>query len=233
MGLGPEGLDCAMFMNLATRQDRYWFMMGGLTALNFKDEQIIPFQSHHGQDYADIDAVHDAAVADGFPYFADFRASSRNYAAWRWTYRAALREIQDSGKTTLLLIDDHLPKPGWTYLRLSYLVDYCEFRSQDYGSFRILQCCHTFYGHEQNFHLKQMPETAMLQLGLAGGFDVGNIISPLGATLLLEESANAPLDSCPDSWYSRLYRKQDQYQGLWHTIDEVIEHTFPMDEPDL
>ena len=28
MGLGPEGLGCSMFMNLARRPDRYWFAVG-------------------------------------------------------------------------------------------------------------------------------------------------------------------------------------------------------------
>ena len=31
----------------------------------------------------------------------------------------------------------------------------------------------------------------MLQLGLAGGFDIGNIISPLGAELLLREAVSS------------------------------------------
>ena len=226
MGLGPEGLDCAMFMNLERRKDRYWFAMGGLSALNFKEDQIIPFVSHDGQHYESIDSVHDAAFADGFEEFDHFRAESRNHAAWYWTYRGALREIRDSGKTTLLFIDDHLPKPGWNYIRLSYLVDYCEFRSNDYGDFRILQCCHTFFGDEQNFFLKHTPETGMLQLGLAGGFDIGNIISPLGAELLLREAKNQPLDRSPDALYSSLYRKQSEGMGLWHTIDEVCSHFF-------
>lgn len=234
MGLGPEGLDGAMFINLERRMDRYWFALGGLTALEFPKDCITRFIAQDGQAYESTEGVHAAAVADGFDYFSEFRADTRNYAAWYWTYRRALRHIIETGQTLLVLIDDHLPKPGWTYRRLSYLVDYCEFRSGDHGDFRILQLCHSFYGHEQGFN--QDPETGILSRGLAGGFDIGSIISPNGAKLLLEVSASEPLNSAPDSWYSRIYKQSDDpayLSGMWHTLDEVCEHAFDYGDTDL
>ena len=228
------GLDCAILINLQRREDRYWFALGGLNRLEFTEAQVIRFIAHHGQDYPDVESVHNAAVDDGFDYFSEFRADTRNYAAWYWTYRCALRRIIEMDKTVLLLIDDHLPKPGWTFRRLSYLVDYCEFRSGDHGDFRILQLCHSFYGHEQGFN--QDPETGILSRGLAGGFDIGSIISPNGAKLLLDVSAYEPLNSAPDSWYSRIYKQSDDpayLYGMWHTLDEVCEHAFDYGDSDL
>ena len=226
-------LDGVMFINLERREDRYWFALGGLSRLQFPNGKIIRFISHDGQDYPDVEAVHHAAVADGFHEFAEFSADTRNYAAWYWTYRCALRQIIETDKTVLLLIDDHLPKLGWSFLRLSYLVDYCEFR-EDHGLFRILQLAHSFYGHEQGFN--QEPETSMLATGLTGGFDVGAIISPAGAKLLLETAKLEPLNAAPDSWYSRIYQRQDNPEydyGLWHTLDLVCEHAFLWGDTDL
>ena len=229
-------LDSVMFINLERRQDRYWFAMGGLRTLGFNvhdDSQVVRFVAHDGQAYSDVAAVHNAAVADRFHEFADFTADTRNYAAWYWTYRCALRHIIEIDKTVLLLIDDHLPKPGWSFLRLSYLVDYCEFR-EDHGPFRILQLAHSFYGHEQGFN--QEPETSMLAKGLTGGFDVAAIISPAGAKLLLEMAKLEPLNAAPDSWFSRIYQRQANSEytyGLWHTLDPVCEHAFIFGETDL
>ena len=43
MGLGSEGLDCAMFMNLERRKDRYWFCYGRIVCTQFQRGSDYPF----------------------------------------------------------------------------------------------------------------------------------------------------------------------------------------------
>ena len=228
-------LDCAMLINLNRREDRYWFAMGGLSRLEFTAAQIIQFTARDGLDYPDIESVHNAAVADGFPEFSEFTAPTRNYAAWYWTYRCALRHIIETDKTALLLIDDHLPKPGWTFKRLSYLVDWCEFIAEvDSEPFRILQLTHSFYGREQGFD--QDPQTGILAKGLTGGIDTATILNADGANLLLEMASQKPYSTAPDSYFSRLRIRKDESEyayGLWHTLDEICEHAFIFGDSDL
>ena len=108
-------LDCAMLLNLQRREDRYWFAMGNLKTLEFPNDRIIRFITHDGKDYPDIPSINQATVEDGFPYMSEFVPHTRALAAWLWTWRCALRRIVEMDKTVLLLIDDHLPKHGWTY----------------------------------------------------------------------------------------------------------------------
>ena len=216
-------LDHVMLLNLEKREDRYFYALGALGVLGFPvydDQFVIRFLTHDGLKYRDTKSVHEAAIADGFEEFSEFRCGYRAEAAWWWSYRAALRRIIEMDATVLLLIDDHVPKRGWTYNRMCLLVEECDW-DEKHG-FRIIQLlCPEVYAHLVN----NDPDTAMLAKGLAGYSDHGVIINAEGAELMLSVVKEYPADS-PEGTYMMLMKLSDNpemFRGLWHTIESIIE----------
>ena len=214
------GLDCVMFMNLKRRQDKYWFMMGGLRALGFHHPayDIIRFNSHDYQDHADVKSLCQAAVDDGFPHFENPPDDLyRKFLAWPWTYQAALREIAGMDKVVLLLVDDMLPNVYWNADRLDALVTECSHHSHP---FRILQLSRSFDVTESVSH---KPHTSMLAKDLAGYTDEGVILSSEGAKLVLDEYSRNPFVH-PNTVYRNMgIRQGEDNSGLWHTLDSILD----------
>ena len=208
-----------MMMNLKRREDKYWFMLGGLRVLGFHSGyEIIRFNSHDYQDYADVKSLCQAAVDDRFPHFENPPDNLyRKFLVWSWTYQAALREIAGMDKIVLLLVDDMLPKVHWPAHRLDALVTECS--SREYP-FRILQLLPSFDITESVSH---KPHTSMLAKGLAGYTDEGVILSSEGAKLVLDEYSKNPFVH-PNTVYRQVGIEQgeDNY-GLWHTLDPIID----------
>ncbi len=208
-------LDKVLIMNLDRRADKYWFAMGVLSLLGYLPKHIDRFSAHDGQDYADAKAVHDAAVADGFPKFSEYESDNKRRTAWFWTWCSALRQITESDETVLLLIDDILPAPFWTYGRMNSLVRRC------YGldeQFRMLQLMHTRMAHEVYDPHHFFNE--VLARGLAGSGDQANVFNPDGAAHLLDICTKSPGPAGPHGSLEILFQSEDQ-SGLWHTVDEI------------
>lgn len=226
-----------MVLNLERREDRWWFALGSLKTLQFPDDVIQRFITYDGLDYPDKDAVWKAAIADGFDYLSDFDPYTRRMAAWVWSWRSALRLISESGKTTLVLIDDYVLKHGWTYDRVCGLVDACIRREPEHGEFRILQLAHTHRTDEAIKHLHE-PYTTMLARGLAGTANYATIITPPGADLLLEIGRTEPLDY-PATDFGKLTSRSDEWEyfyGTWHTLEQICENNYDLGndmDPDL
>ena len=213
-------LDKVLLINLDRRKEKYWFALGVLSHLRYDRNRIERFNAHDGQNYESVKDVHDAAIADGFPIFAEWESNNKNIAVWFWTWCCALRHIAQSDETVLLLIDDILPKPFWTYDRLSLLVRYC-YRLDE--NFRMCQLMHTRMAHEVFDPHQHYNE--ILARGLAGSGDQANVFSPSGAAHLLDVCTNRPCPATPHGSLEILFRREDR-TGLWHTVDEICEGLF-------
>ena len=222
-------LDYVMLLNLARREDRYWFALGSLKTLKFPDNVIQRFITYDGLDYPDKESVWEAAIADGFEYLSDFVPMTRATAAWVWSWRSALRLITEMDKTVLLLIDDYTLKHGWTYDRVRGLIDACVRKEPDHGPFRLLQLAHT---HRTDEVIKDLhePYTTMLARGLAGTANYATILNAEGAKLLLKIGQMEPLDY-PAADFGKLTSRSDEsdyYYGTWHTLDEICDNNYDL-----
>lgn len=223
---GPNAyLDGVMIINLERRIDRYYFALGALNALEFNvypgDENVIRFIAHDGQAYPDLKSVQEDAIRDGFEEFGrGLQGYSKEQTAWYWSWRSALRRIVEVDKTLLLLIDDYVLKPGWTYWRVYNLVSECE--QSDHG-FRLLQLARSTVSEARYTH---KPHTSILAKGLSGPIDNGTILNPAGAQLLLDIAAEDSLGA-PDVDFGKLARKLNNlsyYAGIWYTLDDIVQH---------
>ena len=223
---GPNAyLDGVMVINLERRIDRYFFVLGSLRSLKFNiypdDRQVIRFSAHDGEDYPDIESIQKAAGADGFKEFQrGLTGFTKGQTAWYWSWRCALRHIIEIDKTVLLLIDDYVVKPDWSYSRVYNLVSECE---QDPHGFRILQLAHSTFSDARVAH---EPHTSMLAKGLSGSNDNGTILNPAGAQLLLDLAAEDPVGP-PDADFGKLAKRLNDpayAYGVWYTLEDIIEH---------
>ena len=224
---GPNAhLDGAMIINLERRVDRYYFALGSLKAQRFNvfpdDGRVIRFLAHDALDYETIEQIKKAAVADGFEEFSDFDIPSRSYAAWFWTWRSALRHIIEIDKTMLLLIDDYVLIPGWTFWRLYNLTSEA-YGVPDYG-LRLIQCSHCYNSKAVT---NSQPFSSNLAKGLSGEIDVATILNPAGAKLMLEMASQQPLTT-PAGDFGKLAQKlkhPNYAQGVWYTLDDICVHS--------
>ena len=223
---GPNAyLDCVMVINLDRRIDRYNFVLGSLSSLKFNiypdAKEVIRFPAHDGQDYPDTETVQKAAIADGFEEFGrGLEGWSVGQTAWYWSWRCALKHIIEIDKTVLLLIDDYVLKPDWSFSRIYNLVSECE---NDPHGFRLLQLVHSTFSDARYGH---KPHTSMLAKGLSGSNDNGTILNPAGAQLLLDLGAEDPVGP-PDADFGKLARKlhdSKYYAGIWYTLEDIVEH---------
>ena len=214
-------IDEILVMNLQRREDKWWFMRGALGVLGFPHRKIVRFIAQSGLYYPDVDAVHHAAVADGFSHFDNFRTRSPQSSAWFWTWVSALRHICDSNKITLLLIDDATPLMGWSWLRFQHLTaEACRHRR--HGDFRAIQLSKNTVQRSRLPSYK--PYSSMLHPGFAGCSDNGVILSAAGASLLLEVHTCSP--GAPNLNFLKIAElgvdDPDYFKGLWHTLDQVV-----------
>ena len=202
------GLDYAMVINLKRREDKYSFIRDKLKQVGFRDDQIIRFIAHDGQDYDSIESVHKAAIADGFEYLSgwtDF--GKRSKIAWVWTWRCALREVMKMDKKVLLLLDDVFPDALYPYHKICEIVDVC-CSDSEHGQFRVLQ-----ESWEPSL------ERGLVGKGVLGAHDIASILSAEGAKLMLDIASKEPLDY-PLGDFLKLEHLQktdrDYFYGTWH-----------------
>ena len=188
-------IDHVMLMNLKRREDKFWFALGALRACDFSfsgsntpwGDTIIRFLSHDALDYKDTQSVVKAAVTDGFEYFEKYTddgdEGATRYMAWRWTWVSALRAIVDTDKCVMLLIDDFIPRPGWTWGRFKKLAKECYDASPD-KNFRALQLRDN--NRAEMFVPPVNPYTSMLRPGFCGTNNNGFVLKKEGAQGLLE-----------------------------------------------
>ena len=221
-------VDRVLIMNLRRRTDRWWFALGALGALQFPlsddyswDNLIVRFMAHDGKDYPDDHAVREAAIADGFPHFQNYRRAGRFITAWDWTWISAIRAIAESDKITLMSIDDYVPVPGWTFQRIKRIAAECYDESAEYGGFCGLQLRQNIRGKNK---IEIKPHTSVLQKGFVPN-DQALILSPEGASILLDFFKSTPPYGPPDRILKKfawdLIDNENLSGRFWHVIDPV------------
>ena len=191
--------------NLKRREDRKFAMLGHLLSPQIDVEQhhILFFEAHDGQDYDTAQSVIDAAVADGFPQFAEkFEKYEfpKNRWATDWTYVSCLREIiecpyQDFPDKVefapvpyLFLVDDM--RLLINFRQLEFVV---ELAMQLPGPFYALQ----LYSYSWPWDIEPMTLgiDGFLQEGFGGRGDYGIVLTPEGANIFLDEHFKEPYDT--------------------------------------
>ena len=221
-------------MNLERRIDKLYFVLGALRVAGFPvktcnslfswDKFFVRSLSHDGDLYDSAKDVCNAAVADGFEWFADYRQDTdkeRKYAcAWAWTWASTMRKIAELDKTVMLLIDDVTPAFMWTYERYRRLAQECATDPD----FKVLQL------RTQADRLpRRLPVTeyftSLIGKGFAGGVDHGLILNKTGAELLLEVQATPPIMH-PSGDMTKItkwgLKDKKFFNGFYHTLDHIV-----------
>lgn len=180
-----------VYNNLDRQPERHLYMRGMLRGLGAEEEQIVRLASKDSQAYSNSKSeVCKAAMQDGFSFFEAplrklelFPRSHPGEFAWLWTYCRSLRHIIDSGKISLLMIDDFtLRRTWWEFRDLVGSVD---------DPLKILQVESWFPYEEEVYEDIIVPPRYLrrynneLYYGLLGAGDSCLIFSPAGAELML------------------------------------------------
>ena len=229
-------IDRIIIPNLKRHDDKWYFILGVLhhAGVNLKDKDfIIRHISHDGRDYRDDFEVRDAAIADGFKYFANYdrqhdRLSATNMA-WLWTWNSAMRVIAEmpNESIVLFLIDDVYVAINWRWGRIRELAHEV-VHAEGHGEFKGLQLHHDIDTPEYR------PSTPLMNSsGLSYGWltysDLALLLSPAGAEILMEVFASFKQvpNTTNDIIEAILVRgaKDDKfYKGFWHMEDSIFTH---------
>ena len=167
-----------------------------------------------------MDAVHEAAIADNFPHFSNFRMANTRGSAFHWTWASALRTIYKmKNRIVMMMFDDYYPIFGYTFPRLEGLI--AEIIRED-NQFRLLQL--TSEGKKQHTRPEYQPYTSMLQKGLGGENENALILNNAGAQLLLDAHIEKPFQPPPEN-IGEIARKGIT-EGLYHTLEPVMDVGF-------
>ena len=240
-------INYVMITNLERQEDRFFFALGRLSAVDVPihgvgvHNPVVRHMAHDGRNYASEEEVREAAIANGFVEF-EFTDTGYSYpigrtrAAWWWTWRCALRHIIELDAVVLLLIDDWMPRPQWTWNRIVGLAGAAS-RYLEHGGFRIIQLLGSQYSDEvthstiieEAHNCTVIPEglgyNTVLRKGLAGIANQATILTKEGAALLLDMSMIPPFDS-PERDFGKIAARQtdpEYFWGLWHTSEDVVE----------
>ena len=215
-----------IFPNLPKCIERKFFMLGWLASKGFqvrRNDFVIPFPAHDGDDYDSPKAVANAAIADGFTHFQKVIDRIENHKqrdiAWQWSFCAVLRMIIARDEIFLYLIDDIYPL--WDIKRLQYLTNEAaraDGRRGEKNGIKIIQLATATRQTRREPAVEMYSST--LARGLSGREDLAAIISPSGAQLLLNAHQQDPGVSL--STFTQVYRKVER-DGLWHTLDDIID----------
>ena len=234
-------IEATVLINLKRREDKFFYALGALRSLDFPftratmanpgGRDIIRFDAHDGLDYPSLDAIVDAAVADGFPHLVRLaeviaRAANgmeRTEFASNWSTVSAFRYLIELNKPVLLLLDDMLPTYRWPYRRIEGLA---MAASRLKPSFRALQLGMFIGNYRQTRKYEYEIATPHLAPGFVSGFNGGYYLAPEGAKFLYDLYVNPPhLRSIRKIEYvTRHSLKHPEFsEGLWHVVEPVIE----------
>ena len=110
-------IDRLYLLNLPHRTDRKYFMLGHLETINVPYDRLCIFKAKDGNDYETTGDVIDAAIADGFDFFASWEVGqTRTQLAYKWNWCLMLREIMELQIHAFILLDDRILTVDWETL---------------------------------------------------------------------------------------------------------------------
>ena len=240
-------IEATVLINLRRRADKYFYALGALRALDFPfvkatmenpgGRHIIRFNAQDGLDYPSLDAITDAAVADGFPHLVHLagiiarisKGSERTIFAFNWSIVSALRYVCELKMPVLLLLDDMLPTYRWPYPRIKRLVAEA-LRLKP--SFRALQLGIFANNFVQTQKYEYEIVTSQFAPGFISGFDGGYYLAPEGAKFLYDVYLNPPHQHSIQKieYITRRSLKRPEFsEGLWRVVEPVIEPLWEYD----
>ena len=179
-------------LNLERRTDRRDVMAGNLQTLGVPYNLITFHKAPDAMEYETTNDLCEAAIADGFPYFANLRKSGKGSTACFWGGCRMLRYIASEEHPChygYYNQDDILLKISYEKLReiVKYLENYSHDNQQ--SEFLILQM-HTRYGKPYVGSIEPKPifPSSYIQHGLYGKGEIGLVLSKKGAAFLLEQA---------------------------------------------
>ena len=240
-------IEATVLINLKRREDKFFYALGALRALDFPftratmekpgGRDIIRFDAHDGLDYPSLDAITDAAVADGFPHLVHLseiiarRANGieRTIFAFNWSIVSALRYVCELKMPVLLMLDDMLPTYRWHYPRIERLTAEA-LRLKP--SFRALQLGIFYNNFQQTQKYEYEIATSQFAPGFISGFDGGYYVAPEGAKFLYDLYVNPPHKHSIQKieYVTKHSLKHPEFsEGLWRTLEPVIEPLWTYD----
>ena len=205
-------IEKVLVLNLPHRIDRRYFMLGHLLTIGVPKDLIEIFPAKYGRDYKTFDAIVDDAIADGFPDFADFRRYQSQYPppyfSYLWNWCRMLREIQEYGLITLILLDDRMLQIDWRTLNGSIepLVT----------DFKLLQIGWFMDGEHQYISGEQVNE--IIAEGTRSG-DWATVLSSVGAAFLFDSIYKEK--HCPE-WYLGYLSNKPVIPGVYRCIESKV-----------
>ena len=240
-------IEATVLINLKRREDKFFYALGALRALDFPfskatienpgGRDIIRFNAHDGLDYPSLDAIVDAAVADGFPHLVHLgeviarRANGRERTRFAsiWSTVSAFRYLIELNKPVLLLLDDMLPTYRWPYRRIERLAAEA-LRLKP--SFRVLQLGIFYNNFVQTQKYEYEIATSQFAPGFLSGFNGGYYVAPEGAKFLYDLYVNPPHKHSIQKieYVTKHSLKHPEFsEGLWRTLEPVIEPLWTYD----
>ena len=234
-------------INLKRREDKWWFALGTYRQQRIPfggdsapwGDTIVRFEAHDGREYADLDAIRTAAIADGFPHFDRMLDDNapRGELALCWSWASALRFIIELDTTALFLYDDYSLLPHWDWDRVSQLVR----ELADTHPFKLMQLRPWDFASE--FTPQREMFSSNIGHGIGGCCDTCVILNREGAELLFDASIESKhsinkdvLGPPPDAYRTmrKLGESDTRYcEGVYHTLECIADVTMMQWSSDL
>ena len=211
-------IERVIVLNLPFRRDKKWFIMGHLTTVGVPHSSIDFFSARYGCDYPTVQAVREAAAADGYPFLND--SSDQNYInrkeqnewAYRWNWCSMLTEIANGNGIVLVLLDDRYLQIKWHHLCNSV-----GFLQRKHAPFDVMQLG-WWLGVNEDIE-PDIIEGTMIARGVRTNGDYGTVLSPNGAKRLLKAIEDKPWVGTERTFYH--WSKLTDTEGLFHIIFEA------------
>ena len=221
-------IDRIIIINLKRREDKWYFMLGTLASAGFdihRKDFIIRYIAHDGKDYRDEIQVRDAAMADGFEYFAHYNGKGQKILvgqmALNWTWASGLRTIAEMPKDSMVLFlqDDRYPSPKYPADRVEQLARQA-VSDREHGD---------FLGLMLNIQMEsgEYSPSSSLNRGWVGCGHGAFLLSPNGAAVLLNRFSTyqegfVPLGTLVADIGKRGQYDEKFYKGFWHVGENAF-----------
>ena len=198
-----HNIKAVIMFTLNRRPERKWAWLGAVKSRHVSDETIHIMAAMDGKTYPNIEALVDAVVADGFPWFEIFKDpqwdkpehphSKLGNLATTWSFLRAFRKVIELDVLSIVMVDNYFLGKGWYYFdKLIEPID----------DLRILQLHHWDSRKHPNpeFRNNDFPRVPWypdevcrdVSRGLAGVGDSTLLLSPSGAQQIIDWSKEQP-----------------------------------------
>ena len=203
-------IESVYFLNVPRRHDKKFACIGALLARGTPEDCIIPYPAMDAARYSCSEAICASAIADGFSHFEVFlekgylenaRANGWDIAGkgslcCLWGMQRMYREIANKGKIAIAMTDKYvLPV---RFPRLCQALEFIpKFKIFQLWSWEDKSLVQDIGGERKAVQRMQPypnphPEDTLISVGLAGAGDLGLVLSPAGAEMLLGWCADEP-----------------------------------------